>query len=537
MASPSDTAPPVQPVLPVARETGALPFVLAAVIFAALSILAAVTSQGFLEADGCTHYLYSRYALTETHYLVNVWGRPFCTALYAVPAVVGGRLGVRFMSLALALAIAAITYRIAKGQGYRWPALAFIFVLAQPLVFLHSFSELTELPFALLVALAFWAYQRRQWLAMAILVGVMPMARPEGFGFLVLAALALVVHRRWWWLAVLPIPVLLWDYWGWAVFGRPGVWWRWLPDNWPYAAESLYQRGTPFHFIALLPAVVSPFIFPAVCIGVWRSLRILADLCSVGCAPRTVRDSRAQSAPYALDYATGDSRADRPPVVRGPGRSTCQVLIAVIPMLILVGHSFLYWRGKMGSNGELRYMLVVAPFWALLAAQGWEWIFQRFAWPSPLRWAGVAALLPGLVNYGYPVLPLSIKEWEWTRSTADWYRATPLREEYPYLLASHPGLFYFMGMSFSDATKAREWNRQTVTEAPPGTLLVWDPVYGVYNSDAKRSVRVEEILGAGWVELPLPASVPRAEKAEDAWRMFLSPLSRTGHRPSVAAQR
>ena len=62
------------------------PIVIATAIFAALSLWMAAASPGFLEADACTHYQYARFALGETHYLVNVWGRPFVTALYAIPA-------------------------------------------------------------------------------------------------------------------------------------------------------------------------------------------------------------------------------------------------------------------------------------------------------------------------------------------------------------------------------------------------------------------------------------------------------------------
>ena len=53
---------------------------------------------------------------------------------------------------------------------------------AQPLVFLHSFSELTELPFAALLALAFWAYQRRRFALLAVLISLSPLTRPEGRG-------------------------------------------------------------------------------------------------------------------------------------------------------------------------------------------------------------------------------------------------------------------------------------------------------------------------------------------------------------------
>ncbi|HMB95766.1 MAG TPA: hypothetical protein VKK61_06980, partial [Tepidisphaeraceae bacterium] len=194
------------------RDSDFWPIILAIAIFALFSIWAAITSVGFLEADSCTHYLYARFALQDTSLLVNVWGRPICTALYAIPATLFGRLGVRFTSLLVAIACGLIAYRIAKNQGYRWPSLALIFTLAQPLVFLHSFTELTELPFALMLALGFLAYQKRQWLAMTILIGFTPLARPEGFAFVALAALALIAHRRWWWLVVLPMPLVLWNH-------------------------------------------------------------------------------------------------------------------------------------------------------------------------------------------------------------------------------------------------------------------------------------------------------------------------------------
>src|SRR5687767_1923592 len=156
----------------------------AAVVFAALSLACAISSEAFVTADACLHYLYAKYAFSRPAYLVDVWGRPVCTALYALPAALGGRLGVRVMSLLLALATAGATCRIARGQGVRRPALAFIFVLAQPLLFLHSFGEMTELPFAALLAFAFLAYQSRRWLVAALLVSLLPLARPEGFGFL-----------------------------------------------------------------------------------------------------------------------------------------------------------------------------------------------------------------------------------------------------------------------------------------------------------------------------------------------------------------
>ena len=477
------------------------PLLLAILIFSLLSLLASRTSDGFLEADGCTHYLYARYAFAEPHYLVNVWGRPLCTAIYAIPAVLGGRFGVRTMSLLLAIGCALVARAIARATDDQRPTLAAILTLTQPLLFLHSFSELTELPFALLLGAAFLAYANRQFLLMTVLIALGPLSRPEGFGFLILAAMALIAHRRLRWLPLLPIPLIVWDIAGWRIFGKPIYpgfsehlprflqWIDWLPDNWPYAQKSAYESGSLFHFAMLMPAVVSPLIFPATCIGTWRTFL------------------RARF---------------------GNHQERCRLLAAVIPLLILLGHSYLYWTGRMASSGELRYMLVVAPFWGILSARGWIWIFNRYRWTWVMSAAALAALSPMVVNHYYQVLPLTYAEdWIEARDIAAWLKQAPLRSDYPKLLAAHPGIFYFLGISQTDHRSAREWTRKTVDAAPPGTLLVWDSVYGVFNSDTGRSVTLKEITDAGWV--PYPTSLARdkldtkTKKRVPDWRFFVSP--------------
>ena len=475
-----------------ARWCAMLPVVLTVAIFAGLSITCAVTSAGFLEADSCTHYLFARLALREPHdknlsYLVNVWGRPLCTGIYSIPALIGQRTGVRLMSCVLALVCGLSAMRVAKLQEYRWPALALICTLAQPLVFLHSFSELTELPFATVVILAMWAYRARQFWLMALLVGISPMGRPEGFGFIALGAAALVLHRRWYWLPLLFLPLAAWNYAGWQLYGREGVWWQWVKNNWPYAQESLYPSGPIYHFLIRMPVVTSPLLFPAMVLGAWGSL--------IYASPRRFFGDHVER---------------------------CQACIALIPLGILVGHSLLYSMGKMASNGELRYMLAVAPLWGLLSAKGWEWLFERLAWRRPIVWAGVASLLPMLANVAYPVVPLVyMDDWKQAKQIAAWLDETPLRNQYPVLMLSHPGIFYFMDSGPGSSSDGVEWKESTLDARPPGTLMVWDPIYGVFNSDAERSITLEEIEAAGWVPETLPADIG------GDWRIFVSPQPAT----------
>jgi hypothetical protein len=456
-------------------------------VFTLMSVTMAIISKGFLEGDACSHYLTAKAAWANPVYILNVWGRPVCTGLYALPAHLAGRLGVRLCSLVVAIVISLITASIAKRQGWKYPVLALVFLLAQPLVFLHSFSELTELPFALLIAIGFWAYQRRQFFLMAVVMGFGPLSRPEGFGFLGLTLVALVLHRRWWWSIVLLMPLVMWDYLGWRFNGQLGPWWHWLQDNWPYAAESLYERGPLLYFVGVMPSVVSPFIFPATVVG--------------GC----------------LCFQTANLRKMFRQTIGGDHLRRCEILIVVLPLLILIGHSALYWRGKMASNGEVRYMMVVAPFWALLSARGWTWIFSEMNWKRPLLWAAFAAMLPVLVNRAWTVLPMGYApDWIEAEQIADWYNTSGIKQKYPHLEISHVGLQYFLHLDPSSG-QIREWKKSVIDARPPGTLLIWDRVGALFNSDAQRKIPLEEIRAAGWIPLKL-----RWTHGAGEWEFFVS---------------
>ena len=157
-----------------------LPGLAAIVLFAGLSFYCATHSEGFITGDACMHYLSARYAHSSHQNFVDVWNRPLTIGLYALPAWLGGRAAVRFTAMLVAIACGLVGCKIAAVQGARRPVLALIFTLAQPMLFLHSFGEMTELPFALVLGLAFLAYQARWFFLAAALTAWLPLGRPEG---------------------------------------------------------------------------------------------------------------------------------------------------------------------------------------------------------------------------------------------------------------------------------------------------------------------------------------------------------------------
>ena len=202
--------------------------------------------------------------------------------------------------------------------------------------------------------------------------------------------------------------------------------------------------------------------------------------------------------------------------------------------MILLGHSVLYALGKMASNGEVRYMLVVAPFWGLLSAKGWEWIWATLEWRWPLRAAGVAALLPILANSYWGVVPLTLyTDWTEAREIVKWYESSSISKQYPRLSTGHQALYYFMEIPGNDSERGLDFRRDTLLPSPtPGVLIVWDPVYAMFNSDARRKVPLDDLIAAGWIDV-----TDRAPSFGKDWKILVSPNNATGATTSPAEMR
>lgn len=474
---------------------------MAVFLYAAFSAWLAITSPYFLEADGITHFLARRFAIDQPLHFVSVWSRPLCVALYCIPAKFGGLIATRLESLALVLLTVPLVIASARCLGVRRSAWAGLFLLTQPLLFAHSFSELTEVPFALLLIAAFYCYQRQWFGAMAFLVAISPLGRPEGFGLLLVAAVALVLHRRWAWLLVLPLGLVAWNVAGWHVFGGPKdyPWWRWLGNNWPYSPESVYGRGSVLTFVQVLPAVIGPIGFGFAAFGSVAMLRL-------GRRP--------------LGAATAFFASHR---------ARCRTLALLIPVGVLLAHTLLWVTGKMASNGEPRYLLVAAPFWAIVSALGLERLTRRFAWKRPLLLVAVGAALPFIANVFWTVFPLGPQNDDRLADrVATWLNDNSvLRERYPRVFAWSPHLFLRLDVDKLNDRVAGQMTRTQAQAAPGGSLLVWDSVYSDFNSSADYVVPQDLLRASGWRPLKRFV-VDEGDPSERTVVVYVSPTDATG---------
>ena len=457
-------------------------------VFALLSLIMAMWSRGFLEADGITHYLYAREAWSSPWIFTDVWGRPTVKVLHAIPAAVPGTwfgtpvglLLVRATSLLLALAGAALAWRVASKMPafYERPALGFVCALGSPLVFLHSFAVLTELPFGTLMVACLWAYAGRRWWLLALLAGLLPATRPEGIGFVLVVLVGLAMHRRWLELPLVLVGPLTWTLAGSWLSGDDGNPLTWLVRSWPYSGDSTYAAGPLFKFVGMLPAAVGPGLTPFVLIGLTTIL--------------------LRSRGWMRDHET-----------------RIALSAAAVPMIVLVVHSLLHWTGKMASSGDVRYLLAVAPFWGALTALGFARVAGWIRMRAPELIAIVLGLIPWVaLQIGYPVVPLEmVGDAVGAEDVADWWRSpasAELRETHPTLRVDHPVALYRL-----DMPPIAGGGLQLVRSAPPGTTFVWHEVYSLFNADDQKTVGPDEILAGDWNDAT-PANFP------DGWRVFTS---------------
>jgi len=141
----------------------------------------------------------------------------------------------------------------------------------------------------------------------------------------------------------------------------------------------------------------------------------------------------------------------------------------------------------MASYGEIRYLLIVSPFWAMLAAMGW----QRASFkPSPILIAAAGLL----ITVGSKITTLrSSPEGRIAREVSIWYSS--VQEQYPQVIASHPAVYVDLDRP------PGAWNAAALRAPNDGAIVLWDPKCGPFNADARLVTDVAGLESVGWKTL------------------------------------
>jgi hypothetical protein len=451
------------------EQTGGSRLAVIAVVFmAVIGVLLIFLFPGSPEQDVDYHFLMARTAWVDHFYFVDVWGRPLFTTLFA-PAAWLGFISARFFALAISVAAAWQTYRLACDLRMSRAWLVIPFLLGQQ-TFFELYSNLfTEPLFALILVVALRCHISGRIKSGMLVASLLPLARPEGAFLCLFWGL---------WILILPQRERARTS-GNAVNERERGVRAGTTGNVVRYQLPIYRRvvnrlgsivilasGVVIWWFAALLLTGDPVFILHNWPATWRT-----DMYGHG----TFLSYAQRSQEFAgviliLPFILG--------LVRG-FRSRYLSLITSVFLVLFLLHSIFVKYGLFGEAGFPRYMVSVAPAIAVITLEGWNTIFS------------VKILRPFVIVAGWVVLIFSILQsvhyldsMVWTRDavaideTADW-----LQQQYP----SVPGLIWSNGRmcivlkrNLKDSPPAgnREKLFALLEKAPAGTIVFWDNEIG-----------------------------------------------------------
>ena len=388
-------------------------------------------STGTQTDDEIGHFLLSRDSFLFPKNLLDLWGRPFITLVYAAPAQ-GGIFVARLFSLLLTATMVLVTTRLATLLNVRYLFLIPALLWFQPWFMDLGYPVMTEVPFALLLTTGtfFWAAERFKLASCCF--GLLPLARDEGLALMGLWFLYMLFRRNWKAAALGTLPLLAF-YLLFATFEGVQTYATYLHvRNITYAGS-----GDWFHFVRRLRFDVGAPVLLLATLGLWSAYRL--------------KGQRRLFTGFLIYFAI---------------------------------HVVIYRFGLFSSGGEARYVMPTAPAFAILGAMGlesivmiWERLRERIAHriPSGALPLGIGLVLAGTIVYGIqrvnPRLPTS--QSVALRQASDWLKENGLGSRPT--VTTNVNFYYFHPLPVEHGSYW--WVVPKLADLGEGTIVVWDRKY------------------------------------------------------------
>lgn len=415
-------------------------------------LLAVLTYSAFI-SEGCeggmdsyNHYLISKFSWKHPELLLDQWGKPLYNIL-ASPFAQSGFLGVEVFNILLLTGSAWMVWLTARTLQLSHAWLGFLVVLLPQESIQNSLSGLTEFLNTFLLALFLYLAASKRWNMAAALAGLLPFARSEGFVLMAVAGFYLLfVERKYksliWFLAG---PVLF-NMLGWWILNDP----LWIVHN-PYIKAqvlglNICGSGSLFHY-----AKNARYLF-SVLGTVLLVCGTLTALIKGGVLRKTEPIHR-----YMLFLVSG------------------------MFWLYFGVHSFIWWKGMMGSCGYTRVMIVITPLAALLGVYAWNEIIKKF---PKAKTAGMILLL-GLAlvsakhtySYMHARVPYDISEEQKEfNKVAQWLPTYDYKGHRLFFL--YPYLNILLDLDPYNKTRFEFLWSFDFDYSEKGSILIWDAHFG-----------------------------------------------------------
>lgn len=425
-----DSSVPIAPVL--SRRSAQVVFWVSLVAGWLWTLYLLWHSPGVFTDDEIGHFIIARDAWHSSSLILDSWGRAVNTLVYMIPALfslTAARVAATLMS-ALTVLVAA---KLAKKLGARYYFAVPIVMWFQLWYCDYSHAAIPAIPFSLLMVLCAYFLVSGEFVAVSVVVGILPYVRTEGIMFTPLWVVYCLWKKRWTGAIIALLPAVLINVMARMVFGASQL--GMYINLHPIGNEQAKLFG----------------------IGIWSYYpKVLIS--EVGLSVLAL-------AVYSLAEVLKESK---------------RLMAFTFYGIYLAFHMVRYHFGLFGAGGDARYVFILAPAIGVAAVFGLEYIvalcqsagtrIYRFdeKWLTP----AVVALALGLVvadGMRYTVRPTT-PEAVAARMTTDWLRRVKLADQ-P-ILSTDVWVYYYLPLHVQRTLW--DLDPKAVSVAKPGTVAVWD---------------------------------------------------------------
>lgn len=398
------------------------------------------------DGDSITHYLYSRWAFTMPHLLIDHWNKPLFT-FFTLGFAQLGFVGLKIFNSLIFLFTIYYCGKLIKNERIKHTALVIVIIGCMPQYLLTSQSGLTEILFSFLVVFSLYLIQQEKIVEACILTSFLPFSRPEGYFFIFILAVYLVLKSRWKYLPLLMVGHIFYSFIGYLFFDEKLTW---VFGKNPNAELGLTygQTGELMHYVkGLLPVIGLP-MFILFWIGILYFIYQFV----------------------ALKY-----------------KSDLQFIAFSMIFLTIGAHTAFWYFGIFKSFGLLRNLLTVAPLMSIFILIGFNLIAELLAKLRIHSYLSIVLISTFIVGYTY-------SNAEYTFQFPDTFKlnktqelsqklATYLEDSFPkrkLIYHYYPYLSVLLNENVFDKSKHRNISIELIEDSiPSNTLIIWDDWYSV----------------------------------------------------------
>jgi hypothetical protein len=439
-------------------------------------------SDGFYQHDEIAHYLNMLDFWSDPKVIFGNWAKPGFKLLYVLP-VLGGHVAVLVMNCIISALACLVAYKTAQKLGVAYPLLAFLLLAFQPMWLQLSFRTYSEpLSALLLIAVLYFHFDDKKILASGLL-SYGTMIRQEFFVILAVYGVYLLVKRDFFAVAMAAVFPLLTNLAGYLATGdilylytstvKTGAVYE---GNYPKQGFAHYFLMSPTIFgllaLTLLMTYVAlvlikkekPNYFLIVPSAIYFLLHCLFNTQSLSVGASTGGNLRYLIVIAPVFAVMGALAAEK--IVKMEKRAN--LLYVLVPFVLAVGIWTTFEHNNVVLSPDVRdavpLLLAAVSVVAVMTIRSNRMMFMFIASAS--------------IVFAYIVVkPLRMStEDAQVKASAEWAKGQQI-ENTP-VLVNHTVFFYFYGKSGNRfAHGSASIDSETVTKAPVGSYIFWDSHY------------------------------------------------------------